>query len=135
MPGGQRPYVRAAVPEVVDAVGYDPEEQAIRLGGGVVSPVPAAASAVAEAWCGRRVGAAWPRAWTSELLELIAVVALLDGLSARSAALHARLDGAELIGPDELTAAGILPPPSAARRPASVLDHQEEGPDGQFALL
>lgn len=34
-----------------------------------------------------------------------------------------------------LRAAGILPPPRWARRPASVLDHQEEGPGGQFALL
>lgn len=34
-----------------------------------------------------------------------------------------------------LRAAGVLPPPSACRRPASVLDHQEEGPEGQFMLL
>ncbi|MYW12847.1 DNA methyltransferase, partial [Streptomyces sp. SID2563] len=38
-------------------------------------------------------------------------------------------------GEDELRAAGVLPVGAAARRPASVLDHQEEGPDGQFALL
>ncbi|WP_162689022.1 MULTISPECIES: type ISP restriction/modification enzyme [unclassified Streptomyces] len=35
----------------------------------------------------------------------------------------------------DLRAAGVLPPPRWARRPASVLDHQEEGPGGQFALL
>ena len=35
----------------------------------------------------------------------------------------------------ELRAAGILPAPAARRRPASVLAHHEEGPDGQFALL
>jgi hypothetical protein len=29
----------------------------------------------------------------------------------------------------------VLPVPAAARRPASVLDHHEEGPEGQFALL
>jgi hypothetical protein len=35
----------------------------------------------------------------------------------------------------ELSKAGVLPVPEAARRPASVLDHHEEGPEGQFALL
>ncbi|MFB7508599.1 DNA methyltransferase, partial [Streptomyces broussonetiae] len=35
----------------------------------------------------------------------------------------------------ELRAAGVLPVPDASRRPASVLDHHEEGPEGQFALL
>ncbi|MFD7492858.1 hypothetical protein ACFV8T_10630 [Streptomyces sp. NPDC059832] len=34
-----------------------------------------------------------------------------------------------------LRAAGVLPVAATARRPASVLGHQEEGPDGQFALL
>ncbi|OMI32964.1 hypothetical protein SPAR_43868 [Streptomyces sparsogenes DSM 40356] len=28
-----------------------------------------------------------------------------------------------------------MPVPGAARRPASVLDHHEEGPGGQFALV
>lgn len=31
--------------------------------------------------------------------------------------------------------AEVLPVPAARRRPASVLDHQEEGPEGQFTLL
>jgi hypothetical protein len=35
----------------------------------------------------------------------------------------------------ELKQAGVLPVLDAARRPASVLDHHEEGPEGQFALL
>ncbi|MFD5460075.1 DNA methyltransferase, partial [Streptomyces olivaceus] len=35
----------------------------------------------------------------------------------------------------ELRVAGVLPVPSAARRPASVLDTPEEGPEGQLALL
>ena len=39
------------------------------------------------------------------------------------------------ITPAELREAGVLPVPSAARRPASVLDAQEEGPEGQLALL
>jgi hypothetical protein len=35
----------------------------------------------------------------------------------------------------ELRTAGVLPVTAAARRPASVLDHHEEGPEGQFALI
>jgi hypothetical protein len=35
----------------------------------------------------------------------------------------------------ELRSAGVLPVPDPARRPASVLDRPEEGPEGQFALL
>ncbi|MGW4053092.1 type ISP restriction/modification enzyme, partial [Streptomyces sp. NPDC004779] len=34
-----------------------------------------------------------------------------------------------------MPAAGVLPVPDRARRPASVLDHQEEGPEGQFMLV
>ncbi|NED75737.1 DNA methyltransferase, partial [Streptomyces sp. SID9944] len=39
------------------------------------------------------------------------------------------------VGVAGLRAAGVLPVPESARRPATVLDHQEEGPEGQFALL
>ncbi|GAA3307443.1 hypothetical protein GCM10020295_66320 [Streptomyces cinereospinus] len=35
----------------------------------------------------------------------------------------------------DLRTAGVLPVPGRARRPASVLDHHEEGPEGQFALI
>ena len=67
---------------------------------------------------------------TAELLELITVLALLSELREARPELH---------GPHvtraELRAAGILPVPPASRRPASVLDHHEEGPEGQFALL
>ncbi|MGW5640921.1 type ISP restriction/modification enzyme, partial [Streptomyces sp. NPDC003832] len=74
---------------------------------------------------------AWPQTWTSELLELITVLALL-------AELRPLLEGFTVTAPvtaTELREAGVLPVPDAARRPASVLDHQEEGPEGQFTLL
>lgn len=77
----------------------------------------------------------WPQEWTSELLELITVLALLDGLRPRQEALRDRLARARTISREELTAAGVLPVAASARRPASVLDHHEEGPEGQFALL
>lgn len=166
LPGGRRPYVRASVPPVPTALEYDPADEALLLGTGRVSPVPAAAwefrvsgVRVLELWFGRRSTAgangangagganagdapdadgleairprSWPQEWTSELLELVTVLALLAELRPRQEELAA---GPHLTAED-LRAAGVLPVPGAARRPASVLDHHEEGPDGQFALL
>jgi hypothetical protein len=63
------------------------------------------------------------------------VLTLLGELSPYRDELRAALDAGPLRSRADLAAAGVLPVPDAARRPASVLDHQEEGPDGQFALL
>ncbi|MET9111844.1 type ISP restriction/modification enzyme, partial [Streptomyces zhihengii] len=151
LPGGRRPYVRAALPPRPGTLGYDPGEEALLIGdGGRVSPVPAGAwefeaggGRVLDLWFARRTAAAepgtleavrpagWLQEWTSELLELITVLALLAELRPRLASLG---EGPRITA-GELRAAGVLPVPSAARRPASVLDHHEEGPDGQFALL
>ncbi|WNI25621.1 type ISP restriction/modification enzyme [Streptomyces sp. ITFR-16] len=150
LPGGRRPYVRAAVPPAPASLAYDPEERALTLGSGRISPVPEGAwefrvsgVRMLELWFERRTAVpgtdglesvrprVWPQEWTSELLELITLLALLAELRPAQDALA---DGPE-IGADELRAAGVLPVADAARRPASVLDHQEEGPDGQFALL
>ncbi|MER5769423.1 type ISP restriction/modification enzyme [Streptomyces sp. NPDC001985] len=146
LPGGRRPYVRAALPERPGTIGYDPATEVLSLGDGRISPVPASAwefrtgdARVLERWFAGRTAAGeqgsleairpagWLPEWTSELLELITVLALLAGLEAERAALEIA---------DRITSLpGVLPPPAAARRPASVLDHHEEGPDGQFALL
>lgn len=162
LPGGRRPYVRAALPARPAGVVYDAEAEALIIGDGRISPVPAGAwefavsgVRVLELWFGRRaatvagatpegadaggleaVGArGWTPEWTSELLELISVLALLDGLRPRQEALRARVERAPRISRDELRAAGVLPVPASVRLPASVLGHQEEGPEGQFALL
>jgi hypothetical protein len=148
LPGGRRPYVRAAVPARPDAIDYDPAQEVLRLGDGRISPVPAEAwdfevggVRVLELWFERRTAeaepgtleairpASWPQEWTSELLELITVLALLGGLRGAQRALKTgtEITRAEL--------EGVLPPSATTRLPASVLDHQEEGPDGQFALL
>lgn len=73
----------------------------------------------------------WQQTWTSELLELITVLALLAELRPQQEELEVR----DQITAAELRKAGVLPVPEAARRPASVLDHHEEGPEGQFALI
>ncbi|SED12019.1 hypothetical protein SAMN05428945_3900 [Streptomyces sp. 2224.1] len=164
MPGGRRPYVRSALPArgLPQEVAYDPAQEALLLGGGRISPVPpgawdfhASGVRVLEAWLAERTGTAaagtdapeagslaalrpagWPQEWTSELLELITVLALLSELQPRCEELRRSAeDGGPLVTAGELRAAGILPAPISAHRPASVLDHHEEGPEGQFALL
>ncbi|MGW1004562.1 type ISP restriction/modification enzyme [Streptomyces sp. NPDC002520] len=156
LPGGRRPYVRAPLPTrwstgtPAPTLHYDRDEETLHLDEGRISPVPpqawdyeVAGVRVLEAWFETRTTPAapgtlaairpttWPQPWTSELLELITVLTLLAEL---------RLPRADLkvtspITTADLRAAGVLPPPDSARRPASVLDHQEEGPEGQFALL
>ncbi|MFW6689514.1 type ISP restriction/modification enzyme [Streptomyces sp. MAR4 CNX-425] len=154
LPGGRRPYVRAAIPARPAEVSYDPEEEALLLGAGRISPVPRGAwefteggVPVLEQWVAERLEpaepgtlaairpAAWPQEWTSELLELITVLALLAELRASAAGGGAAGPYGAEITAAELHAAGVLPAPAAARRPASVLDHREEGPEGQFALI
>ncbi|MFB7465644.1 type ISP restriction/modification enzyme [Streptomyces sp. NPDC056224] len=152
LPGGRRPYVRSALAAWPRELAYDPASETLSLGGGTVSPVPAGAweyevrgVRVLEAWLAARGAhrapaadglealgpAAWPQAWTSELLALVTTLALLADLAPERAA----FEPGPGLSAGELSAAGVLPPPRWARRPASVLDHQEEGPGGQFALL
>ncbi|MFJ8309250.1 MULTISPECIES: type ISP restriction/modification enzyme [unclassified Streptomyces] len=151
LPGGRRPYVRAALPARPRELRYDAEEETLRVGdGGRISPVPRQAwefkvggVRMLELWFQRRtepaepgtpaaVGpASWPQEWTSDLLELITVLALLAELRPE----QAQLANGPALTRKHLAAAGVLPVPDAARRPASVFDHHEEGPGGQFALI
>lgn len=150
LPGGRRPYVRAPLPPYPRTLHYDADDETLFLDEGRVSPVPRAAwehevagVRTLEAWFTARTTPGtpgtpgtlaaigprtWPQNWTSELLELITVVTLLTELP----------DPGPMSDPitaTALRAAGVLPPAPPTRRPASVLDHQEEGPEGQFALL
>ncbi|MEU8846826.1 type ISP restriction/modification enzyme [Streptomyces sp. NPDC048564] len=148
LPGGRRPYVRAPLPARPLTLHYDRDEEALHLDEGRISPVPPeawdfemAGAKVLEQWFTVRVvepepgtlaairPATWPQAWTSELLELITVLALLAELPP----LQEELTSA--ITASDLHEAGVLPVPGAARRPASVLDGHEEGPEGQLALI
>jgi hypothetical protein len=148
LPGGRRPYVRAPLPARPQSLADDRDEEALLLGEGRVSPVPpqawdfeVAGVRVLEQWFAARVlepepgtlaairPATWPQAWTSELLELIAVLALL----AESRPPHDELTSG--ITATDLHKATVLPVPESARRPASVLNGHEEGPEGQLALI
>ncbi|MEU6668913.1 type ISP restriction/modification enzyme [Streptomyces sp. NPDC046727] len=150
LPGGRRPYVRAPLPARPCTLHYDEDEETLHLDEGRISPVPpeawdyeVAGGRVLETWFTARTApaepgtlaairpAAWPQTWTSELLELITVLALLAELRP----LRADLKVTSPVTAADLRQAGVLPVPEPARRPASVLDHHEEGPDGQFALL
>ncbi|MEV0222508.1 type ISP restriction/modification enzyme [Streptomyces sp. NPDC050704] len=150
LPGGRRPYVRAPLPSRPLELRYDRDEETLHLDEGLISPVPPTAwdfevggVRVLDQWFTARAGQAepgtleavrptgWPQGWTSELLELITVLALLAELRPEQAELTMETP----ITAAELRKAGVLPVPDAARRPASVLDHHEEGPEGQFALL
>ncbi|WP_302852228.1 type ISP restriction/modification enzyme, partial [Streptomyces sp. TRM64462] len=163
LPGGRRPYVRAALPPHPGTLTYDADDEALHVGAGRIAPVPAEAwefhvsgVRVLPLWFERRTPAApsepgtldairpsaWPQEWTSELLELITVLALLGGLESERTALAERTAPAGAPSADVphltrtgLRTAGVLPAPPVSRRPASVLDHHEEGPEGQFALL
>ncbi|MEV5439141.1 type ISP restriction/modification enzyme [Streptomyces sp. NPDC052682] len=150
LPGGRRPYVRAPLPPRPLTLRYDRDEEALFLDEGRISPVPpgawdfeVAGARVLEQWFTARTAqpepgtlaairpAAWPQTWTSELLELITVLALLAELRPQQEALTAP----DPITTAELEKAGVLPVPDVSRRPASVLDGPEEGPEGQLALL
>ncbi|MGW2818782.1 type ISP restriction/modification enzyme [Streptomyces sp. NPDC001415] len=153
LPGGRRPYVRATLPARPRELRYDAEEETLHVGdGGRISPVPREAwefqvggVRMLELWFQRRteprepgtltaVGPAdWPQERTSDLLELITALALLGELRPRRAELADAVTKPVTRG--ELRAAGVLPVPDGARHPASVLDHHEEGPGGQFALI
>ncbi|MFD8231914.1 type ISP restriction/modification enzyme [Streptomyces sp. NPDC059696] len=149
LPGGRRPYVRAPLPSRPLELRYDREEEALFLDEGRISPVPpqawdfeAGGVHVLQEWFATRVAvhepgtlaairpATWPQAWTSELLELITVLALLAELRTPQ-----EPEVPDPVTATELAEAGVLPVPGAARRPASVLEGPEEGPEGQLALL
>ncbi|MFE6332919.1 type ISP restriction/modification enzyme [Streptomyces sp. NPDC057798] len=149
LPGGRRPYVRAPLPSRPLTLLYDREEEALHLDEGRISPVPPEAwdyevdgVRVLEQWFTVRTAEAaepgtlaairpptWPQVWTSELLELITILALLAELQPFQEELTSRITATEL------REAGVFPVPDAARRPASVLDGPEEGPEGQLALI
>ncbi|MFG2787569.1 type ISP restriction/modification enzyme [Streptomyces sp. NPDC048419] len=150
LPGGRRPYVRAPLPSRPLVIDYDRDEETLLLDEGRISPVPpeawdfeTAGVRVLEQWFTARTAepepgtlaairpATWPQNWTSELLELITVLALLAELRPQ----QEELTVTSPVTASELHKVGVLPPAEAARRPASVLDHHEEGPEGQFALI
>jgi hypothetical protein len=150
LPGGRRPYVRAPLPSRPLELRYDRDEETLHIDEGRISPVPPAAwdfevggVRVLDQWFTTRTTqpppgtleairpTTWPQPWTSDLLEVITVLSLLAELRPQQAELTMNTP----ITADDLRKAGVLPPPDTSRKPASVLDHHEEGPEGQVALI
>ncbi|MDN3022096.1 type ISP restriction/modification enzyme [Streptomyces sp. S.PB5] len=150
LPGGRRPYVRAPLPTRPLGLHYDRDEETLHLDEGRVSPVPPEAwdfevggVRALEEWFTARTAepepgtlaairpATWPQTWTSELLELITILALTAEVTQQ----QDELTVTGRIASAELRKAGVFPVPESARRPASVLDHHEEGPEGQLGLI
>ncbi|WP_042417263.1 type ISP restriction/modification enzyme [Streptacidiphilus anmyonensis] len=149
-PDGRRTFVRNPVDRHPLELGYDADEETLLVGEGRLAPVPPsawAAEPTLREWFADRtafrgapsgtLGALgltiWPQRATTDLIELTTTLALLAELTAVQGALTA--DGGPWFTRADLHEAGILPVPAAARRPASVLDRLEEGPEGQYALL
>ncbi|MFE7031704.1 type ISP restriction/modification enzyme [Streptomyces sp. NPDC057621] len=150
LPGGRRPYVRAPLPPFPVEPRYDRDEETLHLDEGRISPVPPAAwdfevggVRVLDQWFGSRITrpepgtleavrpTTWPQSWTTELLELVTILTLLSELRAQQRELTIQSP----ITAADLHKAEVLPPPPTTRHPASVLTHEEEGPEGQFTLL
>lgn len=157
MPGGRRPFVRRAVSahDYPRELRYDIEDEALVLGDGRITPVPPTAwhyrvggSPVLREWFARRCQEptdsgsleairprVWPAPWTTDLIEVASVLALLAELHPAQAALLTAVRTSPLVTADELHQAGVLPTPGWCARPASVLSLGEEGPEGQFPLF
>ncbi|MFD9195986.1 type ISP restriction/modification enzyme [Streptomyces phaeochromogenes] len=150
LPGGRRPYVRSPLPSHPLELHYDRDEETLHLDEGRISPVPPAAwdfqvggVRVLDQWFTTRTTqpppgtlesirpTTWPQPWTSDLLEVITVLSLLAELRPQQTELTLKTP----ITASDLHQAGVLPPPDTSRKPASVLDHHEEGPEGQVALI
>lgn len=149
LPDGRRAFVRQPVDRQPETLGYEPSSETLLLGEGRLAPVlPSAwASPALGEWFEDRIAfrsaetgtlqalglTVWPQRATTELLELTTTLSLLGELLPAQQQLVA--SSGPWIGRTELTDAGVLPVPAAARRPASVFTCQEEGPEGQYALL
>jgi hypothetical protein len=150
LPDGRRTFIRHPVDRQPTELGYDAEEETMLLGEGRLAPLPAsawAAEPTLREWFADRtafreaprgtLGAlgltAWPQRATTELIELATTLTRLAELAPAQRALAA--EGGPWFTRADLCEAAILPVPATARRPASVLDRLEEGPEGQYALL
>lgn len=139
----RRPLLVEPIPDAAgqlpDELAYDEDTRTLSVGGGRITPVApevvayqVAGMNVLRKWFGYRKAsrpqargeqsplddvrpAAWPPAYTTDLLELLHTLTLVTDLEDGQAALLNDVLAAELVTVDELTAAGVMPPPAAAR--------------------
>jgi hypothetical protein len=146
LPEDRRPRVVQAIPDTVEGmpvkIGYDASTQTLLVGAGEIHPV------AAEVWtyevAGMRVVRRWfdyrkrtPRVkrttpldyvhserwtpqYTSELLELVNVLAMCADLEPLQSGLLCRVCSGPLITADDLETAGVFPVPSHASKPPAI---------------
>jgi hypothetical protein len=148
LPSDRRPKVvqpiaddAARMPEELQ---YLPGSGTLLVGTGRISPVPVevmeyevSGMNVVRKWFGYRkrdpegrrvseldriVADRWTPAFTTELLELLNVLALLIDLHDDQADLLDRIVAGPLISVEDLTAAGVLPVPPRSRRPPTEIE-------------
>lgn len=142
LPSDERPKVLVPIPD--DPAGmpqdglFEPDTETLRLGAGVVRPVPASTWAfevsglkVVQRWIKRRVREpegtrssplddinqeTWTTELTTELLDLLNVVGRLVSMEDRQADLLDRILAQPLLTVEELEASGIFPVAAEARK-------------------
>lgn len=141
----RRPKVHSPIPDTTDRypddLSYDPDALTLHVGEGTVSPVSQAVvdyqvsgMNVLRKWFGYRRAtkpppprgggsplddirpSQWPPAYTTDLLEVLNVLTMVVDLEPEQAALLDRILAGPLITVADLTAAGVLPVPAAARQ-------------------
>jgi Type ISP C-terminal specificity domain/N-6 DNA Methylase len=143
VPGDRRPQVTATIPDTEDGmpqdISYDSATQTLRLGVGQIRPVPEAVwnyevsgMKVVQRWFDYRKreprrrwsspldddhSPRWLPSFTSELLDLLNVLALCTGLEPQQADLLDRVCSGQLITVADLERAHVLPVPARATRP------------------
>jgi predicted helicase len=140
-----RPLVQRAIPgsksSYPDELTYDAKTQVLSIGGGQIGPVPqevidyeVSGMNVLRRWFGYRRATrpqsrgeqsalddvrpqTWPSAYTTDLIELLRVLALVVELEPNQAELLDKIMDADRITVADLTEAGVLPVSDAARKP------------------
>jgi hypothetical protein len=142
----RRPMVIATIPatsdHMPDEIDFDEATETLLVGDGQISPVSrsvweyeVSGMRIVRKWFDYRkrnprtkwsspldeiVAASWPARFTTELLELLNVLAWCVELEPRQAVLLDRICAGPLITADELQAANVFPVPGRARKPPAV---------------
>ena len=143
LPADRQPKVVKAIPDTEEGmperISYDPGTATLHVGEGQVRPVPrrvweyeVSGMRVVSRWFGYRkrepagrrstdldhlTPTRWRHATTRELLDLLNVLGLLVELEPAQAGLLERACAGPLVTVTDLKQAGVLPVPSAARKP------------------
>ena len=129
-------------------VGFDPEDEVVRVGDGEIGPVAlevgqyeVSGMRIIDQWLdyrksnptGRKtseldsvMGESWPSDWTSELLEVIWVIEGIVGLEPTQRTLLASILDGPLITEEQLQLANLLPVPESASAAPVVMWSDDE---------